>query len=167
MSRFKDLGPTAAGTLAAVLLCGPSAVAAGPPADHGPSGQQKTFTLLAQVTRESLLHLGTGDAPSQGDQIVFAEDLLRDGEKVGHGGGACTVTFLARPGAGEAQCQVTTALPGGQLTTQGLQSFADHVLGEFDVAITGGTGDFRSAGGFVHGVPRSATEIELTFHLDR
>ena len=45
-----------------------------------------------------------------GDQIVFTTQLLRGDTEVGHQGGVCTVTSVARA---EARCIATYSLRGG------------------------------------------------------
>jgi hypothetical protein len=64
-----------------------------------------------------------------------------------------------------AQCLGTFALPQGQITGQALLHLPSHSA--VDVAITGGSGAYNGAGGFVHTVPAGTTERHLTFHITR
>lgn len=100
-------------------------------------------TLRYRVQFSPFFYLDLGaPGPSMGDQIV-SHDLLFDagGRQVGHDGIACVVTD---PAAGpEAACTGTFVLPGGQLTTQFLNS--PPPVKHF--AITGGTGRYRTARG--------------------
>jgi hypothetical protein len=79
-----------------------------------------------------------------GDQIVFTTQLLKGDTEVGHQGGICTVTSVARA---EAQCVATYSLPGGQITGQALIRLGDPA--PYAVAITGGSGKYEGVEGEV------------------
>ncbi|MBJ6641813.1 hypothetical protein H4K36_35630 [Streptomyces sp. DHE7-1] len=55
--------------------------------------------------------------------------------------------------------------PWGQITGQALLHLPSH--SPVDVAVTGGSGTYNGAGGYVHTVPAGTTERHLTFHLNR
>lgn len=76
---------------------------------------------------------------SLGDRFILSDEVFLNGELVGHNGGVCTVTNLA----GELICNVTWSLPGGELSTQFLNT--SNPTKHF--AITGGTGDYAGARG--------------------
>ena len=153
-------------SLAAVLavvigVAGASLAYAGDSAD-GESTQ--TIHLVAKTVQETELDLGK-EGFGQGDQFVFADDLFRDGKKVGDDGGFCTAV---RVGPGESatfQCVVTLSLEKGQITVQGLFTSAGEAdQSPFVVAITGGTGAYRTARGEVK-VQTDADEDRLTVKL--
>jgi hypothetical protein len=153
----KRLGILSTAIAAAALVAGLAVPALGA---SGHNGQQRTFRVTAIVTELNLVHVGT-KGPSLGDEIVFAEKLLRGGNQVGHVGAVCTTVSLQRH---EAQCLATYSFRGGQITAQ-----AVIVLGSpapYDGAITGGTGKYQGADGEVHVRPVSATKGILTFHLE-
>jgi hypothetical protein len=81
---------------------------------------------------------------------VFTTQLLRGDTEVGHQGGVCTVTSVART---EAQCLATYVLPGGQITGQALIVLVD--LAPYLVAVTGGSGKFKGVEGDIHVDPVS------------
>jgi hypothetical protein len=81
---------------------------------------------------------------SQGDQMVFADDVFRDGKKVGTAGVTCTATRVT-PSAIQYHCQASVRLPKGQLSGQLLAWTSQQTL---TYAITGGTGAYRDAGGY-------------------
>jgi hypothetical protein len=93
---------------------------------------------------------------------VFTTQLLKGDTEVGHQGGVCTVTSVAR---NEAQCVATYSLRGGQITGQALIVLGDP--GPYAVAITGGSGKYQGVEGEVQVDPASMTQPRgvLTFHL--
>jgi allene oxide cyclase-like protein len=110
---------------------------------------KKTLKLIGRESQSEFLDLGT-PGPSLGDQLVFSEVLFRRGRgEVGMSGVVCTVTEALPPyDVLTFHCVATLSLRRGQITLQGLveaQGMDDP--GPFRVAITGGTGAFRAAGG--------------------
>lgn len=95
--------------------------------------------------------------PSVGDLHVL-DDLLQGGRQVGHTGGACTLTNLARP---EEACTITWSLPRGIITGQWLNTPPPHKV----VAITGGTGIYRNVRGEARLVEFSSEQGAVTFVL--
>ena len=124
-----------------VLALGTTAASA-----HG-KGKQ-TLRLVATQTQSATVDVGT-PGTSLGDEFVFSETLSRHGREVGTSGVVCTVTEFTPPyDVVTLQCIGTLSLRNGQITLQGLievQGMDDP--GPFTVAITGGTGHFRGAGG--------------------
>jgi hypothetical protein len=102
----------------------------------------------------------TGEEPSLGDSLVFSENLLRDGRKVGISGGVCTFVRLENPPSA-LQCVITARIGSDQLTVQGLP--LDQPRNVF--AITGGTGRWRNAGGQVVVRDVSETESDITLFI--
>jgi type II secretory pathway pseudopilin PulG len=118
--------------------------------------KQTTFTVEALTTEQHV------EGTALGDQIVFTTQLLKGDTEVGHQGGVCTVTSVAR---GEAQCIATYAFRGGQITGQALIRLGDPA--PYAVAITGGSGEYQGVEGEIRVRPASATQPRgiLTFHL--
>jgi hypothetical protein len=111
-------------------------------------GKTTTLRIVADQIQSEYIDLGT-PGTSLGDELVFSERLSRRGQEVGTSGVVCTVTQFTPPyDVTTLQCVGTLSLRRGQITLQGLievQSMDDP--GPFTVAITGGTGAFRGAGG--------------------
>ena len=120
----------------------------------GDKDKQRTFRLDALTTEQEF------EGTALGDQIVFTTQLLKGDTEVGHQGGVCTVTSVARA---EAQCLATYALPGGQITGQALIVLGDPA--PYAVAITGGSGKYKGVEGEIRVQPVSETRGILTFHL--
>jgi hypothetical protein len=126
----------------------------------------KTIRVVAVFTEfDPNIDLG---APgfSLGDEVVFAGNLLRDGEQVGRVGVVCTFVSTQNADRVEAQCPATATLPGGQITIQGV--IVNRAL-NWTLPITGGSGRYDRARGQV--VSRDIStptqpQVELTFHLE-
>lgn len=136
--------------------------------DHGRGHRGLTFFSTENAL--SLLPVTAGKF-SQGDRVVFADDLFtaKGGTQVGTDGGACTVVRVtdAATGSGVLQCLVTFSLPGGQITTQALNTLTNGgFAGAQTGAITGGTGKFRDAAGQFTVEFLSGGEANITFFLD-
>jgi hypothetical protein len=127
------------------------------PAATGAKRQGKKVTIINLTTRtaqEAELDLG---APgfSVGDRFVFGDDVFRGGRQVGILGGECTLTRLEpsplpegqEPTSGTFNCVATIRLPKGQMTLQGLFTFSEQAGNRVKIAITGGTGAYRTARG--------------------
>ena len=104
---------------------------------------------------------------SLGDEVVFAGNLLRDGNQVGRVGVVCMFVSTQNADSVGAQCPATATLPGGQITIQGV--IVNRAL-NWTLPITGGSGRYDpSARGEV--VSRDVStptqpQVELTFHLE-
>jgi hypothetical protein len=113
---------------------------------HGDRGN--VLKLGATELQSDFIDVGD-PGPSLGDEIVFSETVFKRGRDVGMSGGVCTITYGVPPyTVVTAQCVVTLKLRQGQITLQGLNEFQGmDDPGPFTLAITGGTGEFRGAGG--------------------
>ncbi|MGA6154352.1 allene oxide cyclase barrel-like domain-containing protein [Stenotrophomonas sp. NPDC087984] len=89
------------------------------------------------------------------------------GVTVGRFDETCTVTRTSPMDTSDLQCQITLSLSEGQITVQGVFAITGAGPGDITLAITGGTGRFRTAHGFIHAVNSSNTETQLTVHLIR
>ncbi|MFE7587345.1 hypothetical protein ACFU5Y_37970 [Streptomyces gardneri] len=180
MSRsFRRTGALGAAAVALVTF-----VAAAPASATAPRVVDLEFTLYAQeVVGEEpgepepegpVADEETGEgvpAPAVGDTFAFAEDLYRTkgGEKAGRDAVTCTVARVGGPGSsGDLTCVGTFALAGGQIAGQVLLPFSAETEqpAPFDIAVTGGTGDFKD----VRGQIRSTEDGEyarLDFRLTR
>ena len=111
----------------------------------------RVLHVTLRNSQETPLDLGA-PGPSVGDRFIVFGDLFRNDKRVGAGGYEC-VTMLFTPGpdpAGEPeaatdQCVATLSLAKGQITVQGLVDRTGPV--PVTLAITGGTGAYRTAHG--------------------
>jgi hypothetical protein len=137
-------------------------------ADHGHGHRGLTFFSTENALAPLPVVAGKF---SLGDRVVFSDDLFtaKGGAQVGTDGGQCTVVRVtdAAAGSGVLQCLVTFSLPGGQITTQALNTLTNGgFAGAQTGAITGGTGKYRDAGGQFTVEFLSGGETNLTFFLD-
>ena len=161
------------GAMLAVLLAVMSAslAFAGGGSRHENNGDVRILHVTLQHRgQDADLDLGAS-GPSIGDRFVFSGNLVRNGKRVGVGAGDC-VTVLFRPGLdpqGEPealtdQCVATISLPKGQITAQGLVDRTGPV--PIRLAITGGTGAYRTARGELEtSGPNEQGDERLTLRL--
>ncbi|MGW1587992.1 allene oxide cyclase barrel-like domain-containing protein [Streptomyces sp. NPDC002386] len=159
--RKLHLRPLLSVTAAAVVLTGVHLASASTSSAQGAHQRAETIQLVAKQTQSHTVDTGR-KGPSLGDQLITAEDLYQDGKKVGDHAVVCTYVHI---GPDALQCLGTFALPRGQITGQALLHLPSH--SPVDVAVTGGSGTYNGAGGYVHTVPAGTTERHLTFHISR
>jgi hypothetical protein len=162
---------TVASALTSALALSGFALAA--PGGAGQDSHQRharTIHLTASGFADQDVDVGPPDL-TLGDHFVVTEDLFRQGEKVGEDHAVCTLTRLEpRSGTAErgaVQCVATFVLPEGQITVQGVRTFALDAQAppNFVLAVTGGTGAYKAARGTVHIVDLNETDSRLTLEL--
>lgn len=114
----------------------------------GKQNGKESLRLIATEIQSDFLDLGS-PGPSLGDELVISERLSKNGREVGESGVVCVVTQAIPPyDVLKFHCVATLSLNKGQITLQGLiEVQGEDDPGPFLVAITGGTGKFRGAGG--------------------
>ncbi|MFJ3233995.1 hypothetical protein [Streptomyces sp. NPDC086787] len=106
-----------------------------------------------------VLHLRTENTGSQtflpsegewsgtvGGQLFSTADLFRDGQPYGHEVTTCVTSSVA-PTTHTTLCRGSYLLPDGEITWEHAQRGQE--VFPYDVAITGGTGEYKKARGFV------------------
>ncbi|GGT03076.1 allene oxide cyclase barrel-like domain-containing protein [Streptomyces chromofuscus] len=161
--RYLSAAALMATAIAGGLALAPLASADTPDSAGTHTAVQRTqvFELVGKQTAIAEVDLGQAGV-SLGDQRVVHEDLYRDGKKVGDHSVICTYTSVT-PAA--LQCVGTFSLPEGQFAAQALLHLPAPSY--VDVGITGGSGDYSKARGFVRTVPAGETERHFTVHLKR
>ncbi|HEX8857248.1 MAG TPA: allene oxide cyclase family protein [Thermoleophilaceae bacterium] len=147
--------------LAAIVLVVLAVAAWGKGKSHsrGDSRGGKVVTVIEHQTGVATTDTGApGDSP--GDLLTFANDVFnaKDTAKVGTDQGYCVRTV-----AGTAfECNQTTFLPKGQITVEGPFYDAKNST----LAITGGTGRYRNARGFMELKSMAGgAKFKLVFHI--
>ena len=146
----------------ALVVALATAVAAWAAGGHGHGGKGKTrvLTVIEHATTDATTDTGaTGD--SAGDILTFANDVFdkADTHKVGTDQGYCIRIVVGKTW----ECNFTTFLSGGQITAEG--PFSD--TGNTAFAITGGTGRYRNARGWMDLIYHdpAGTKFDFVFHL--
>src|SRR5262245_10595852 len=148
------LVPTAVAAAAALVFAVVNATA------HGkPKGTGGTIHVIEHATTDEVTNGSATDAA--GNVLTFANDVFdsADKSKVGTDQGYCVRIVVGKSW----ECNWTTFLPGGQITVEG--PFSD--TGNTVVAITGGTGKYRNARGWMelnYHNP-AGTKFDFVFHL--
>ncbi|MFE5911834.1 hypothetical protein ACFQ6B_22525 [Streptomyces wedmorensis] len=160
---FRTIGTLGACTVAAVAFGAVAPVQAD-------SGDGFELTLYAKEVPAGGAD-ESGPPPKVGDVFTVADDLYKTkgGDKVGRDGVTCAVVRVSGTQA-DVNCVGTFVLnggPGGQLTAQALVTFdiSAEAPAAYDVAITGGTGDFKDARGYVRTTPDGDYE-RMEFHIN-
>jgi allene oxide cyclase len=123
-------------------------------------GGTRTIHVIEHAKTDTVIDVGThGD--STGDLLTFHNRVFdrHDRHSVGRDQGHC---IRISPHAGTWECYWTTFLRHGSLEVAG--PFSDRH--DTDLAITGGTGDYRRARGEMHLHARhGGTEYDFVFHV--
>jgi len=135
-----------AGAAAALVLGVAGAVAVSAASQAAGPSPAKSTTLVFHVVFSPFEFIQTNNVrnPSSpvalGDELVFHDQLFSNGQHVGDEGGSCVIVDV---GQGLANCTEVIRLRQGTITAQFLNGPPPHK----QLAITGGTGVFNTAGG--------------------
>ncbi|MCT2581785.1 dirigent protein [Actinophytocola gossypii] len=147
MSTNKTRTRTASIAVAAVAIA--TATLGGCAAARGESrGTAGERVEILELKVENTHYQAVDLAPpgvSLGDLDVFAGTARKDGREVGRGGGSCQTIHVEGDDV-SMQCVLTMELERGSVTMQSVWTRGENPL---DMAITGGTGDYRTARGIV------------------
>jgi hypothetical protein len=154
----------------AVILATAGVTLASASSDSAATGDAQVISLFSTEDQFAVINVdqSAGTAPTLGDELVFRDTLHAGGRAVGTDAAVCTIV-KAPTDVLTTQCVATFVLTDrGQITAQGLVSLpaADQTGFKFDLAVTGGTGDFEGASGRVTiEILNSDGDANVTFHL--
>jgi Dirigent-like protein len=146
--------------LAAVVAAGVFVFAAvGATAKDNRKSDPDSIHVVEHATTDEVTNGSNADAA--GNVLTFANDVFdsADTKKVGSDQGYCVRIAVGKTW----ECNWTTFLAGGQITVEG--PFSD--TGNTVVAVTGGTGKYRNARGWMelnYHNP-AGTKFDFVFHL--
>jgi len=152
--KRRALVPVALVAVAVLVFAVVSATAKDKPKSKGGS-----IHVIEHATSDAVTNGSAADAA--GNVLTFANDVFdsADKDKVGSDQGYCVRIVVGETW----ECNWTTFLSGGQLTLEG--PFSD--TGNTVAAITGGTGKYRNAHGWMELNYHNAagTKFDFVFHL--
>ncbi|WP_031068166.1 allene oxide cyclase barrel-like domain-containing protein [Streptomyces sp. NRRL S-118] len=123
-------------------------------------GRVEVLELKVRNDQYTAADLGPA-GPSLGDMDVYSGTALKEGNSVGRGGGSCQVIHMKGDDI-TSQCLITMEVEQGSLTMQSLWTKGTASL---DMAITGGTGAYRSARGIARfwdiATPNERVRLEI------
>jgi allene oxide cyclase len=151
--------PYAVLTGAAITTAGLLAITGGTAVAQNGAGS--TVHVIEHALTDTVVHSGGPGPDNTGDTLTFHNKVFdtRDKKQVGHDQGFCV---RISPPEGTYECMWTTFLAHGQLTVEGpFYDKKNSVL-----AITGGTGAYRSARGEMNLNSRNGgKEFDFIFHI--
>lgn len=150
----------AAGATAIVVLAGGHAALASPSSSHRDGAA--TLEITAHNRSDSDIDVGRKGF-SAGDQEVSTIKLDVAGQHEGQGTISCLAMQVSHRAVVQ-QCSGTLSLDGGTVTFSGPTTAGRRGPAPFDWAVTGGTGDYSQASGFLHVVPGNRT-VHMTLNL--
>lgn len=124
-----------------------------------PAGAAEKANFVEHATSDTVIDTGAaGD--SAGDLLTFANDVFDEANsaKVGTDNGFCIRTVVAKAW----ECYFTISLAEGQVTVEG--PFLDGA--DSTLAVTGGTGEYKSSRGDMLLHQRNKEGSEFDFKLD-
>ncbi|MFI9413244.1 allene oxide cyclase barrel-like domain-containing protein [Nocardia gamkensis] len=140
--------------VAAAVVTGPAAA----------SAAAEVIELTAIETSSSFFDRDGDKRLGPGDQVTHIDDLRRDEAGFGRGSGVCTVVSIVENASAQMRCDGALSLPEGRITTKGTVTRTPGASA-YDIAITGGTGKYTAARGYVHVEVVAADRTQLTLHL--
>jgi hypothetical protein len=144
---MRKLALTAATTALVLALTGVAAVSATSQAAEPNTHKATTLSfdvVFSPFTPIAANNVRDPNSPfALGDEIVFHDQLFAGGKRVGDDLGSCVIASITSQELA-ANCSLVIRLPDGNLTGQfiAVQGPAPR-----EIALTGGTGRYRSAGG--------------------
>ena len=154
--RIATVGVAAAGSV--VLLQGSLASASPSTSGGGHHDDDVVLEFDVQFSPFNITDLGE-PGPGPADLIVFSDVLFVDEVQVGHEVGSCVVVDAQ----GLASCTAVITLDEGGTITYSLENAPPP---EKTIAITGGSGPYRSAGGDGVLVENEDQTGRLTLHVE-
>jgi hypothetical protein len=144
---MRRLALTGAAVALVLALAGVVAIAAASQAAEPATHKAKTLTFDVVFSPFTPIAANNQRDPNSpfalGDEIVFRDQLFAHGKRVGDDLGSCVIASITAQELA-ANCSMVIRLPGGNLTGQfiAVQGPAPR-----EIALTGGTGRYRTAGG--------------------
>lgn len=161
---MRKVALTSAAVALLLGLAGVVVVAAASQAAEPSTPTSKTLTfdvVFSPFTLAATNNVRVPNSPfALGDEVVFHDQLFANGKQVGDDLGSCVVVALTPELLNN--CSMVIRLPGGDITGQFATSPGPAPK---PLALTGGTGSYRNAGGEGTLVEFGAVNGRLTLHV--
>lgn len=130
----------------------------------GGGSSSETIKVIEHAETDTVRHIGpASEKDSVGDILAFANPVFDSSneKQVGSDNGQCVRTAVGKAW----ECIWTVSLSGGQITVEG--PFYDSK--DSTLAITGGTGEYKSASGQMglHARDAEGSEYDFTYEVER
>ena len=126
------------------------------------AGPETVFTVVERATTDTVVYVNPTHDDVIGNTLGFGNSLYgpQNVKRVGRDQGLC---YRTNPGKSW-ECTFTNVLPHGRITVQGV--FPDS-LADSRMAITGGTGKYAAARGYMvlHARNKAGTAYDFEFHV--
>ena len=143
---MRKVALTSAAAVVLLGLAGVVSIAAASPAAAPDTARSKTITfdvVFSPFTLAATNNVRVPNSPfALGDEVVFHDQLFANGKHVGDDLGSCVIVSPAPELLNS--CTMVIRLPGGDITAQFATSPGPAPK---PLALTGGTGTYRNAGG--------------------
>ncbi len=147
---------------ALAAVAGTVSAAAASPAPSPVTAQSRTLIFTVHFSPFEVLHLNPDPDPTTGfgfgDELTFHDLLFSHGTQAGDEGGSCVIVDASQL---LANCTEVIRLKQGTITAEGLTGPPPTK----HLALTGGTGLYRNAGGEATLTEFGPTTGRLTLHL--
>jgi hypothetical protein len=144
---MRKVALTGAAAALVLALAGVVAVSAASQAAEPTTHKAKTLTFDVVFSPFTPIAANNERDPNSpfalGDEIVFHDQLYANGKQVGDDLGSCVIASISPPPL-LANCSLVIRLPEGSLTGQFVAIQGPEPR---EIALTGGTGRYRNAGG--------------------
>ena len=144
---MRKVALTSAAAALVLALAGVLAISAASQAAEPSTHKAKTLTFEVEFSPFAPIAANNVRDPNSpfalGDELVFHDQLFANGKRVGDDLGSCVIASITTQELA-ANCSLVIRLPGGKLTGQFV---ATQGPAPREIALTGGTGGYRSAGG--------------------
>jgi hypothetical protein len=162
MNRRRYVLVLAALTASVAVVAGTAAASAGHRTKPSRSASAAaTFTVVERGVTDVYVYVNKSHDDVIGNTIGWGNKLYgaKNKKAIGRDQGSC---YRTNPGRSW-ECSWTNLLPGGHITVEG--PFRDS--GDSVLSITGGTGKYATAGGYMvlHARNKAGTAYDFTFHV--
>jgi hypothetical protein len=148
---------------AAALVAGVATVTAAAAHAQSASGAAPTkFTVQARHWTHTTIDNGRKGF-SVGDVETDTDHLYQHGKAIGHLVASCSAARVGK--TADQLCEFVLTISGAQIVAEGTVRSTKSGPGSFRVAVTGGTGRYEGAGGYLSMTASNSSKLPITVSL--